>query len=129
MVLDTTGGGRARFNPNLYADGKVCMSLLGAWHGGDQASKWNPATSSLFQILLSVQGMVFVEDPYFNEPNVEVMRGTTEGNITSMRVLRGVLVSRSARWLKEAAAADPTGTSYKRLVSVMEELLPRLAAL
>jgi len=37
------------------------MSLLGTWHGGDEASKWNPATSSLFQILLSVQGMVFVE--------------------------------------------------------------------
>lgn len=45
------------------------------------------------------------------------------------RVLRGVLVARSARWLKEAAAADPSGTSYKRLVSVMEELLPQLAAL
>jgi hypothetical protein len=37
------------------------MSLLGTWHGGDEASKWNPATSSLFQILLSIQGMVFVE--------------------------------------------------------------------
>lgn len=45
----------------VLADGKVCMSLLGTWHGGDEASKWNPASSSLFQILLSVQGMVFVE--------------------------------------------------------------------
>ena len=27
----TTGGGRARMNPNLYKDGKVCLSLLGTW--------------------------------------------------------------------------------------------------
>lgn len=29
----TTGGGRVGFNPNLYADGKVCLSLLGTWSG------------------------------------------------------------------------------------------------
>ena len=28
MTLDTTGGGRARFNPNLYADGKAWPSLF-----------------------------------------------------------------------------------------------------
>ena len=31
--LRTTGKGTARFNPNLYTDGKVCLSLLGTWHG------------------------------------------------------------------------------------------------
>lgn len=45
----------------LWADGKVCLSLLGTWHGGDEASKWSPSSSSLFQILLSIQGMIFVE--------------------------------------------------------------------
>jgi hypothetical protein len=39
----------------------VCLSLLGTWHGGDEASKWNPSSSSLFQILLSIQSMIFVE--------------------------------------------------------------------
>lgn len=39
----------------------MCLSLLGTWHGGDEASKWNPSSSSLFQILLSIQGMIFVE--------------------------------------------------------------------
>ena len=29
----TTGGGRIRFNPNLYNCGKVCLSLLGTWAG------------------------------------------------------------------------------------------------
>lgn len=27
--LMTTGGGTVRFNPNLYASGKVCLSILG----------------------------------------------------------------------------------------------------
>jgi hypothetical protein len=27
----TTGGGHVRFNPNLYSDGKVCLSILGTW--------------------------------------------------------------------------------------------------
>ena len=31
--LQTTGDGMVRFNPNLYSDGKVCLSLLGTWHG------------------------------------------------------------------------------------------------
>ena len=29
MEIETTGGGRVRFNPNAYADGKICLSLLG----------------------------------------------------------------------------------------------------
>jgi ubiquitin-protein ligase len=31
--LTTTGNGQIRFNPNLYACGKVCLSLLGTWRG------------------------------------------------------------------------------------------------
>ena len=33
VKLITTGGGRVRFNPNLYNCGKVCLSLLGTWQG------------------------------------------------------------------------------------------------
>ena len=35
--------------PALLADGKVCLSLLGTWHGGDESEKWRPGTSNLFQ--------------------------------------------------------------------------------
>jgi hypothetical protein len=34
-----------RFNPNLYINGKVCLSLLGTWSG----PSWNPKTSTLLQ--------------------------------------------------------------------------------
>jgi ubiquitin-protein ligase len=85
LELETTGGGVARFNPNLYADGKVCLSLLGTWHGGAASEKWNPATSSLWQVFLSIQGMILVPEPYFNEPAYEGMRGTPEGEAASLR--------------------------------------------
>jgi hypothetical protein len=35
----TTGGGRCRFNPNLYAGGKVCLSILGTW-SGESEDEW-----------------------------------------------------------------------------------------
>eukprot|EP01125_Pyxidicula_operculata_P001041 TRINITY_DN1092_c0_g1_i5.p1 TRINITY_DN1092_c0_g1~~TRINITY_DN1092_c0_g1_i5.p1 ORF type:complete len:1002 (+),score=201.44 TRINITY_DN1092_c0_g1_i5:636-3641(+) len=80
--LETTGNGTVRFNPNLYTDGKVCLSLLGTWHG-DQNSKWNPLKSNLHQVLLSIQGLIMVEQPYYNEPSYELQRGTKEGDEAS----------------------------------------------
>ena len=77
--FDTTGGGRVRANPNLYADGKVCLSLLGTWHGGHASEKWDPGASSLNQVLLSIQAMILVDEPWYNEPGAEGMRGTPEG--------------------------------------------------
>lgn len=62
--LVTTDGGRVRFNPNLYACGKVCLSLLGTWSG----EPWDPRASNVTQVLASVLYLIFVEEPYYNEP-------------------------------------------------------------
>lgn len=65
MWFRTTGNGTVRFNPNLYKDGKVCLSLLGTFPGPG----WIPGESTLLQVLLSVQSMVLgVEQPRCNEP-------------------------------------------------------------
>lgn len=60
----TTGGGQYRFNPNLYADGKVCLSLLGTWQGPG----WVSGKSTLLQVLISIQSMILCDEPYLNEP-------------------------------------------------------------
>jgi baculoviral IAP repeat-containing protein 6 len=78
--LETTGHGTVRFSPNLYVDGKVCLSLLGTWHG-DENSKWKPLQSTISQALISIQGLVMVSEPYYLEPSYEAQRGTTEGDI------------------------------------------------
>ncbi|EJD51869.1 hypothetical protein AURDEDRAFT_181457 [Auricularia subglabra TFB-10046 SS5] len=67
MHLRTTGNGTVRFNPNLYNNGKVCLSLLGTWQGGPE-EQWRPGKSTLLQVLVSIQSMIFVDLPYFNEP-------------------------------------------------------------
>lgn len=78
-----TGGGRVRFGPNLYLDGKVCLSLLGTFNAQDTTQQWNPKESSLPQVLLSIQTQLLTEDPYFNEPGHETMRHTSAGREAS----------------------------------------------
>ncbi|KAM3180494.1 hypothetical protein ACTXT7_016181 [Hymenolepis weldensis] len=63
--LLTTGNGSVRFGPNLYANGKVCLSILGTWSG----PQWTP-TQSLTSVLLSIQSLMS-EEPYYNEPGYE----------------------------------------------------------
>ncbi|KAK2750352.1 hypothetical protein FQN57_003832 [Myotisia sp. PD_48] len=55
-------------NPNLHPDGKVCLSLLGTWHDGDAAAQWQPGKSTVLSVLISIQAMIFNEDPWRNEP-------------------------------------------------------------
>ena len=76
----TTGGGKIRFNPNLYDSGKVCLSLLGTWSG----PSWQPGTSTLLQVLVSIQAMILGEEnPYGNEPGFERTLHTPAGKAAS----------------------------------------------
>ncbi|KAF9898502.1 hypothetical protein BX616_003940, partial [Lobosporangium transversale] len=70
-------GGVGRINPNLYEDGNVCLSLLNTWHGKDQTETWTPS-SSILQLLISLQGLVLVSEPYYNEAGFEKFLGTEE---------------------------------------------------
>jgi len=76
--LQTTGNGTVRFNPNLYNTGKVCLSLLGTW-SGSKGESWNPKTSTFLQVAVSIQSLIFVPEPFFNEPGYEREMGTPQG--------------------------------------------------
>jgi hypothetical protein len=71
---------------------QVCLSLLGTWHGGSEIEKWNPERSSLFQILMSIQGMIFIPDPYFNE-----VRSSCASRLRVCLCAREILVAPSGR--------------------------------
>uniref|UniRef100_A0A8H7TQV5 Ubiquitin-conjugating enzyme E2 Z n=1 Tax=Bionectria ochroleuca TaxID=29856 RepID=A0A8H7TQV5_BIOOC len=64
----TTNNGRTRFNPNIYASGKVCLSILGTWRG-ESGEQWSSA-QGLESILLSIQSLLSA-NPYENEPGFE----------------------------------------------------------
>ncbi|KPI37984.1 putative ubiquitin-conjugating enzyme E2 23 [Cyphellophora attinorum] len=63
-------GGLGRINPNLYEEGKICLSLLGTWPGKEKQEGWTKE-SSILQILVSIQGLVMVRNPFFNEAGFE----------------------------------------------------------
>ena len=77
-LVNFSNNGNKRFNPNLYDSGKVCLSLLGTWRG-DKGESWNSATSTFFQILISIQAQILIEEPYFNEPSYEAEIGKPGG--------------------------------------------------
>ncbi|KAG6337349.1 hypothetical protein ID866_1722 [Astraeus odoratus] len=83
----TTNGGKYRFNPNLYADGKVCLSLLGTWTGPG----WISGRSTLLQVLVSIQSMILCDEPYLNEPGWANAGGTPQSKAYSANVRRMVV--------------------------------------
>ena len=84
VIIYTTDNGKIRFNPNLYANGKVCLSLLGTW-SGQENEKWNPKTSTFLQVMISIQSLIFVEQPIFNEPGWERDMQTLKGKAISTK--------------------------------------------
>ncbi|KAL1412563.1 hypothetical protein Q8F55_000310 [Vanrija albida] len=83
----TTNGGKYRYNPNLYNDGKVCLSLLGTWSGPG----WVSGKSTLLQVLISIQSLILCEEPYLNEPGWANQAGTVASKAYSANVRRMVV--------------------------------------
>ncbi|XP_026661379.2 probable ubiquitin-conjugating enzyme E2 24 isoform X3 [Phoenix dactylifera] len=75
--------GGLRLNPNLYESGKVCLSLLKTWMGTG-TEVWNPESSTILQVLLSIQALVLNEKPYFNEAGYDKQMGRAEGEKNSI---------------------------------------------
>nr|CAD1823624.1 unnamed protein product [Ananas comosus var. bracteatus] len=81
MVHYRSGG--LRLNPNLYACGKVCLSLLNTW-SGHGCEKWSPSNSTMLQVLVSIQALVLNAKPYFNEPGYASLANTPQGEEKSL---------------------------------------------
>ena len=78
VLIVTTGKGTVRFNPNLYSNGKVCLSLLGTW-SGVSTENWDKKVSTLNQIFISIQSIIMSEYVLFNEPGYENQMNSTKG--------------------------------------------------
>jgi ubiquitin-conjugating enzyme E2 Z len=81
-----TNDGRTRFNPNLYKNGKVCLSLLNTWAG----EQWS-GVQSLGSILQSIQTAVLIEEPLRNEPAYSAMSVHTDIPIYNRLVFHAVI--------------------------------------
>ncbi|GAA5955577.1 hypothetical protein JCM8115_006794 [Rhodotorula mucilaginosa] len=96
----------ARVSPNLYVEGKVCLSLLGTW-SGDKTENWSGARSSILQVFVSIQALIMVENPYFTEPGFEKQIGTPEATAASELYNERTLVLTRA-FVKRACEYPPS---------------------
>ena len=82
-----TQDGYTRFNPNMYREGKVCLSLLYTWHVGE---KWS-GCQTISSILLSILSSVLVAKPLLNEPGFETRDSTVQSEIYNRMILHANL--------------------------------------
>jgi ubiquitin-conjugating enzyme E2 Z len=64
IVTCHTNDGRIRFNPNLYTNGKVCISILNTWRG----EPWS-SCQTISTVLLTLC-TIFCKNPILNEPGL-----------------------------------------------------------
>ena len=63
-IIYHTNDGTTRFNPNLYINGKVCLSILNTWRG----EQWT-SCQTLRSILLTLV-TILNNNPLINEPGI-----------------------------------------------------------
>ena len=104
---------------------QVCLSVLNTWHGRPE-EKWNAETSSFLQVqsqthsrprahshvpvsqvLVSIQSLVLVSDPYFNEPGYEQHRGSEYGNQKSLSYNANLYVA-TIQWAMISQLQNPS---------------------
>lgn len=58
--------GQGPVSPNLYEDGLICLSILGTWPSRNPTENWSPGRSTLLQVLVSIMGLVLVNNPFYS---------------------------------------------------------------
>ena len=102
--------GIGRINPNLYEDGKICLSILGTWPADERNEGWTAKGSSILQVLVSLMGLVLVKEPYYNEAGFDVLVGTEESHVTSAQYTEKAFVMAKG-FVKTALAQPPSGVA------------------
>ncbi|KAJ1347238.1 E2/E3 hybrid ubiquitin-protein ligase ube2o [Parelaphostrongylus tenuis] len=101
-----------QLNPNLYQNGKVCTSLLGTW-SGKGVETWDPKKSNLLQVLLSIQALILVPEPYFNEAGYENRKLQSEMGDKSRRYNETAAIN-SLEYLHKIYMEPPT--DFKNII-------------
>ncbi|KAL2863678.1 ubiquitin-conjugating enzyme E2 [Aspergillus lucknowensis] len=78
-----SAGQGSPINPNLYNDGRICLSLLGTWQAQNTHEAWSSEKSTVLQILVSILGLVLVKAPFYNEAGYETLAAEGSGSVES----------------------------------------------
>ncbi|KAK4508546.1 hypothetical protein PRZ48_002285 [Zasmidium cellare] len=119
MQLKTTGRGTTRFNPNLYANGKVCLSLLGTWSGPG----WSAHGSTILQVLVSIQSMIFNGEPYTNEPGWASQHGSEASKQYNRQTQTQTVEVAMLGWLEQPGQSVWTDIMQKHFNTQKDQIL------
>jgi len=116
-VRSLTQDSVTRFNPNMYLDGKVCLSILNTWHDGPQ---WT-SVQSLESVLLVIMADVLNAIPLNNEPIYHAKGLNEDAKKYNRMVFHSNLETAILRQLKHPPAfATP-------FVEIMYSVFPTMA--
>nr|XP_043635529.1 uncharacterized protein LOC122606735 [Erigeron canadensis] len=73
--------GGLRICPNLQKCGKVDLSIPKTT--GGQETTWVPGTSTILDLLVSIQNRILTTNPLYNSLTYAIMRGSAYGNLAS----------------------------------------------
>ena len=118
-MLFLTYDAYTRFHPNLYKDGKVCLSILGTYSGPG----WS-GTQSLSTILISILALLD-ENPLAHEPAFE--RGTLieekhKSYADAIEYSMAALMVKSYSIFKK----EPEKSQGRNFTEEVQEVLPKL---
>jgi len=125
QVQFRTYDGKTRFHPNMYVDGKCCLSILGTWQG----PKW-ASTMRLSTILVTLQSLMD-NNPILHEPayaNRSTSQMTQEyRDRVEHACIHYILERAEAQTHKQPSAFQPFQEIFKeRLPGILERLEKRL---
>lgn len=121
VTFQTCDAAKTRFHPNLYVDGKVCLSILGTWEG----PKWT-AVFTLHTVLISLQSLL-TTDPIIHEPGHDKDKGSEASKNYSEYVEHSALQYIIGR-INETASASDTTTLLKFFQEEWRQALPGIIA-
>ncbi len=118
-VLFLTSDGYTRFHPNLYKEGKVCLSILGTYPG----PSWS-GTQSLCSVLLSLQGILddnpLTHEPYFEDISIYDERTKSYADLVEHNLTRLMIQT------VKSYEADPENHPWFLFSDDVDQILPRI---
>lgn len=109
--------GYTRFHPNLYVEGKVCLSILGTYSG----PSWS-GTQSLTTILLSLLGLLddnpLSHEPYFEDISILDERMSSYADLVEHNFIRFMIQH------IQSYEMDPEKHPWFPFSDILEKILP-----
>ena len=96
----------------------VCLSLLGTWQG----PAWDPSNSTILQVLVSIQSMVFCDKPWYNEPGRERQPNESASDSYNRGIHEWTVQHAMLKWLNSTSSCSSLRAGGRAIPDVVVPL-------